>query len=101
MKNDAVKILDDETAIVFLHCPGQQIVLLQANFEIYEDIGVVRTIDVRTSQVCIVTTKYMLDDCLAVLEGLKEQIQFSFNPDATKGLQDEQIISRIFNAAKG
>lgn len=62
--------------MVYLEVPSSQVVLLQAFFDLYEAIGVVRTLDLSRSLLCIVTTPSMLDDCLDVLDSLKNMIQW-------------------------
>ena len=66
--------LDDYGLALYLEVPGTQLVALQACFESYEGLGVVRTLDIRRSLVCILTTPGMLDDCLRLLESQKSEI---------------------------
>ena len=71
---DGVDYVDSETVAIYLEVPGSKIVLLQGYFELYEGVGIVRTVDVRRSLLCILTTPSMVDDCLAVLDAISEQI---------------------------
>ena len=63
--------LDDNTYAIYLEVPGSKIVELQAHFELYEGIGIVRTLSVKNSLVCILTTKDMLNDCIELLNALR------------------------------
>lgn len=73
--------LDDQTVALYLEVPGPKVVLLQALFESYECIGTVRTIDIKRSLVCILTTRAMLDDCLKLLDTLQEEIPWNPSPN--------------------
>lgn len=66
--------LDEHACALYLEVPGPQLVALQGYFETYEGVGLVRTLDIRRSLVCILTTPGMLDDCLKLLEGLESEI---------------------------
>lgn len=70
--------IDEETLIVPLEVPGPKVVLLQTFFELYEGIGAVRTIDIRESVICIITTPTMLKHCLAALEALREYVPWRY-----------------------
>ncbi len=65
-------MLDDQTVAIYLEIPGSQIVELQGYFELYEGIGLVRTLSVKKSLVCVITTLDMLSDCKALLYSLRE-----------------------------
>ncbi len=95
MKNEGVEQLDQNTYAVYIHCPGAYIVDLQSYFEIYESLGVVRTIDSRNSLVGIITTPTMLPEVELVLEGLKEVI-----PWTRASLPSEELRAKIFNAGR-
>lgn len=66
-----VEYVDDQTAALYLELPGSKVVLLQSAFELAECAGVVRTIDIRNSKVCIITTPTMLAEVFEILNGLK------------------------------
>ena len=68
--------LDGQTTALFLEVPGPKVVVLQGFFELFEGLGIVRTIDVRKSQIAILTTNSLLDECIAALEGVKEEVQW-------------------------
>ncbi|NMC63527.1 MAG: DUF4911 domain-containing protein [SAR324 cluster bacterium] len=70
--------LDEYAVVLHIEVPGSKVVLFQAFFELHEAIGIVRTIDIRRSRVCVVTTEDMLPDCLKLLEALKDQIPWRF-----------------------
>lgn len=63
--------LDDQTVAIYLEIPGSKIVELQGYFELYEGIGIVRTLSVKKSLVCILTTVDMQNDCIELLNALR------------------------------
>lgn len=77
---DELEDLDGCATAVYVEIPGSKVVLFQAFFDLYEAVGIVRTIDIRRSQVCVVTTRDQLGDCLALMEALKEMIPWRFVP---------------------
>ncbi len=66
--------LDGCAVALYVEVPGAKVVLFQAFFDMYEAIGIVRTIDIRRSQVCVLTTKDQLRDCMGLLEAVKEYV---------------------------
>ena len=70
----AVIQIDEITCAIYLYVPGEKVVLLQGYFELYEGLGLIRTISILDSLVCVITTKDMLKDCLDFLENIKTQI---------------------------
>lgn len=72
--NLEVETVDGDTASICLEVPGAEVVALQGYFETYEGLGLVRTLDIRRSLVCVLTTPSMLDDCMALLEALRPEI---------------------------
>ncbi len=66
--------LDSHTLAIYLEVPGNKVVLLQGIFENYEGLATVRTLDIRKSLVCILTTRSVREDCMAALEGIKELV---------------------------
>lgn len=69
-----VELIDNHTAVLYLELPGSKVVLLQSAFELAECAGVVRTIDIRESKVCIITTPTMLPEVFEILNGLKDEM---------------------------
>lgn len=67
-------ILDPICRAIYLEVPGSAIVLLQAFFESYEGVGIIRTLSVRKSLVCILTTESMFEDCCSVLHAIRHQV---------------------------
>ena len=78
--SESIEQIDEGTCAVYLEVPGSKVVLLQAYFELYEGVGVVRTLDIRTSLVGIVTTTSLLKDCIAVLEQIQETTGWRYAP---------------------
>ncbi len=69
--------IDTGTCAFYLIVPSEKVVLLQAFFELYEGIGIVRTLNLRRSLVCILTTPSMISDCRAALEAIRTMIPWS------------------------
>lgn len=72
--------LDEHTWALYLQVDGAQVVLLQALFETYEGLGTVRTLDIRKSLVCILTTPPQLKDCCGALESMRGEIEWRVVP---------------------
>jgi len=70
--------IDYYTCMIYLELPGSRVVLLQAFFESYEGLGVVRTLDIRQGLVCILTTPDMLTEALAVLDAERDRLAWRF-----------------------
>ena len=60
--------IDQATYAFYLEVAGSKVVLLQAFFELYEGLGTVRTIDIRRSLICVLTTPTQLHQCREALE---------------------------------
>jgi Domain of unknown function (DUF4911) len=69
--------IDTGTCAFYLIVPSEKVVLLQAFFELYEGVGIVRTLNLRRSLVCILTTPSMLGDCRAALEAIRSMVPWS------------------------
>ena len=78
--NVGVEEIDDQSVVIYLDCPGTDVVLLQAYFDLYEGLGIVRTLDIRRSLVCILTTPDMLKDCIAALASIQDKIPWRYAP---------------------
>lgn len=88
-QNDGIEKIDEHSIAVYLDCPGSHVVLLQAYFDLYEGLGVVRTLDIRRSLVCVLTTPDMLEDCIKSLESIRERVPWRYAivpPQETKDL---------------
>lgn len=72
----APEAIDDGTMALYLEVPGSNVVLLQAFFELYEGVGLVRTLDIRKSLVCVLTTPSLLEDCQAILREVKPIVRW-------------------------
>lgn len=66
--------LDANTVILYLKVAGSQVVMFQAIFETYEGIGTVRTIDIRSSLISIITPKDQVSDCQRLLASIRKEI---------------------------
>ena len=80
-----VRRIDDQSLALYLRVPASQVVLLQSYFELYEGIGIVRTIDAGRSLVCILTTESQAPHCFTALESLRESIQWQFADPPPEG----------------
>ena len=89
--------LDGCAVAIYLEVPGSKVVLFQAFFDLYEAIGCVRTIDIRRSRVCVVTTKDSLGDCASLLEGIKDIVPWRF---CEKPLDSEKFFGYSLKNAK-
>lgn len=69
---------DTETCLLFLNVPGNQVVLFQAFFELYEGLATVRTIDIRRSEVMLITTPSSLPEVLQILEAIDGTVSWNF-----------------------
>ena len=64
---------DELTPVVYLEVPTPKVVLFQAFFELYEGLGLVRTLDMRKNLLCVITTDSQLAECCNALFELKAQ----------------------------
>lgn len=90
--NTGIIEVDTETCAIPLVVPGSQVVLLQAFFELYEGPGTVRTINIRNSLICIITTPSMVSDCIEVLEALHRQIHWRY-----ADVIEMQVVEDLFD----
>ena len=70
--------IDEGTVALYLEVPGEKVVMLQALVESHEGVGLVRTLNIRKSRICILTTPSMLDTCLNLLNALQAEIGWRF-----------------------
>ena len=66
--------LDSVATICFLKIDSSQIVYLQALFEGYDGLGVLKTFDETIGGICIITTADMQADVVAFLHGIAADI---------------------------
>ena len=69
-----VDSLDEITRVIYLEIPSAQLVFFQATFELFEGIGIVRTLSIRKSLVCVITTADCLPECWRILEAVRETV---------------------------
>ena len=65
--------IDPGTCVIYLLVNGEDVVKLQAFFELYEGVAIVRTLSIRESLVAVITTPSMLNDCIKILEEIKQE----------------------------
>lgn len=78
LSDRSIDKLDEHCLAIYLEIPGSQIVVLQAYFDHYESVGIVRTLSVAKSLVCILTTPSMLKDCFAILNAIRDTVAWRF-----------------------
>ena len=83
--------MDPETWVIYLHVPSSDVVILQGFMELYEGVGTVRTLDIRLSLVCILTTTSMLQDCIEVLHSLSSEVDWRPAERPTKELEERYL----------
>ncbi len=64
--------LDEHTVIILIAVPSEKVVIFQAFFELYESLGIVRTLDLSRSLLSILTPSSMLEETCAMLDGIRE-----------------------------
>lgn len=69
-----IRQIDADTHLICLEVPTSSIVLLQGLFETYEGLGTVRSLDTKNSLLSVITTGSCLNDCLKLLESIKNEI---------------------------
>lgn len=80
MRSSAVR-LDPGTLAFYLRVPRNQVVLIQAYFELYDGVGTVRTFTGDEPILRVMTTDGMLDDCIGTLMALREEVSWEIeNP---------------------
>lgn len=72
--------LDAETWAFYLRVPRSHVVLLQAYFELYDGVGTVRTIAGPEPILCIMTTSGQKEDCITILEAIREDVDWELAP---------------------
>jgi hypothetical protein len=80
--------LDSDTYAIYLEVSGSTIVFLQGCFELYEGVGIVRTLSVKKSLICILTVPDMYNDCIALLYSIKDLVPWRVAEMPTAELRD-------------
>ena len=76
LKKESLLDLDGKSTAIFLEVKAPKVVVLQGFFELYEGLGLVRTIDIRQSLIALLTPNSMLENCLECLEQIQEEIEW-------------------------
>ncbi len=84
ISEESVDWPDEHAVALYLEVPRSLVVLFQAYFELYEGLGVVRTLDLRKNLVCVLTTNSLLPSCLSALESLRADIGWNSAPRPSK-----------------
>lgn len=81
--------IDEHCAAIYLEVPASKVVLFQSLFETYEGIGLVRTLSIQKSLICILTTPSMAEHCFAVLDAIRGELPSRF---VTRPVEAEQEL---------
>lgn len=92
-------VIDEGTRALYLEVPGEKVVMLQALVESHEGIGLVRTLNIRKSLICILTTPSMLEACLDLLNALQPEIGWRFVERPKEA--EEQLYLGYFKKNRG
>jgi hypothetical protein len=99
----ATEHLDESTTVIYLEVPRRGVVLLQGYFELYEGLGMVRTLSAsipgreekprketplgeegargdEPSLICILTSPSQAQDCHTALEQVRTQVGWAYYP---------------------
>lgn len=68
--------IDADTVAFYLEVPRSHVVLLQVYFELYDGVGTVRTLDKESAVICVLTTPSLLNDCIGVLNAIREHVSW-------------------------
>jgi hypothetical protein len=66
--------IDANTVAFYLEVPRSHVVLLTVYFELYDGVGTVRTLEKEGAVVCVLTTPSLVQDCISVLNAIKEHV---------------------------
>lgn len=88
-------VIDPGTWAYYLVVPSEKVVLLQAFFELYEGLGIVRTLNLRRSLVCVLTTPAVGADCAAALRAIQALIPWRMVPRPEEA--ERQLYLGYFN----
>lgn len=84
--------IEPGTIALFLTVPRNNVVLLQAYFDLHEGIGTVRTLDHPEQIVRILTTEDQYHDCCALLREVQDHIRWipsSYTPASSETTRDD------------
>ena len=96
--NNSIDYRDPVTPVLYLEVPSNKVVLFQAFFELYEGLGLVRTLDMRKNLLCVITTDSQLDDCCQALEGIQKEVEWK--PADIPSQQEKDRYLGYFKNAK-
>ena len=82
---------DPRCIVLYFHIPESQVNFFQGHFELYEGLGLVRTLSIRDSLVCVLTTPECLSDCLLALRDMRKTIRWTAAPRPTLELQHRYL----------
>ena len=89
---------DPVTPVIYLNVPAGKVVLFQGFFELYEGLGLVRTLDMRKNLLCVITTVSQLEDCCNALNGFRAEVEWE--PAAIPTDQEKDRYLGYFKNAK-
>ena len=74
MSTPFIDQLDEYCVALYLEVPGSSVVLLQALLESYDGIGVVRTLSIRDSLICLLTTPSEVSSLIDLLNSVHDNL---------------------------
>jgi hypothetical protein len=96
--SSSIDYRDEITPIIYLEIPPTKVVLFQAFFELYEGLGLVRTLDMRKNLICVITMDSQLAECCNALEAIKSQIDWK--PATIPSLEEKEKYLGFFKNTK-
>lgn len=95
--SESIDQLDEHCIAIYLEVPPTRVALFQAYFELYEGLGVVRTLSVKRSLLCVLTSTSQLSTCLEALTSLEPSIGWRFMPRVE--IEGHEDLVRSFSNA--
>lgn len=93
--------LDPHTVVLYLSVPNEYVVSLQGFFDVYEGLGLVRTLNRVTPLIGVLSTPSLVADCISLLQALQASIPWSFYPGTEAGvfppIERQALLSTLPN----
>ena len=87
-KSEHLDTIDEHCVAIYLEVPASKIVLFQSLFETYEGVGLVRTLSIKKSLICILTTPAMSESCFNILDAIRDELPSRFVPRPIEAEQE-------------
>lgn len=89
MKLEVIQ-LDKLTKAIYFYTPRYNIVYLQGVIELYEGLATLRTIDIKQSLMCLITTNEQMGTALEMMEENREEI--NWRPAVRSDISDSDYL---------